>query len=448
MNEPSHRHRVLLGIMLALAAYSVVWPMYRSCLVIDINGNEAWNAYFSDMALRGEKLYPAEHELITNNYPPLSFYIVGPVGALVGDTVIAGRWLSLLGIGMIAFAVGLVIRQLGGGPFAALLGGTWFIATMCRFFTMYAGMNDPQILAHGIMTLGFARFLKAVEKDRGYALPILAMVLAGFIKHNIVTLPLVAFLWLGWQRPRRWLPNAAFAGALVVLGFAICRMAYGPDFFRNMLAPRVYSFQLMLIFLGHLQFVAPALVCWLFVGIPLRREPAVLLCNMLIAVGLAMFLLQKSGEGLGENAQFDLLIAASIALGIDYTRVPGTPLAGKYPAERLRLLFMLALTIRLLAWNEWSAVKLTDAAFHREIAERSRIMRECVEQVRNVPGDTTAAMILGYRAGKPFAIDFFNLDQRIKRGKVPADVVERRLAEGTLTRLRLDPRHSWLVDFR
>ena len=189
--------------MTAIGVYSLIWPAYRSGLVIDINGNEAWNAYFSDMAYRGEKLYPAERELITNNYPPLSFYIVGPVGALVGDTVLAGRWLSLLGIAMIGIGVGLSIRQLGGGTFAALLGGTYFIATMCRFFTMYAGMNDPQILAHGIMTLGFARFLKAVEQDRGYLLPILVMVLAGFIKHNIVTLPVVAFLWLGWQRPRR-----------------------------------------------------------------------------------------------------------------------------------------------------------------------------------------------------------------------------------------------------
>jgi hypothetical protein len=400
------------------------------------------------MAYRGEKLYPAEHELITNNYPPLSFYIGSMAGALVGDTVIAGRWLSLLGIGMIGFGVGCTIRQLGGGTFAALLGGAYFIATMCRFFTMYAGMNDPQILAHGIMTLGFVGFLRAVEKDRGYLLPILVMVLAGFIKHNIVTLPVVAFLWLGWQRPRRWLPNAAFAIGLIALGFAVCRGAYGPDFFRNMLTPRVYSFQLMLIFLGHLQFVAPALVCWLFVGIPLRRELAVMLCNMLVAVGLGMFLLQKSGEGLGENAQFDLLIAVSIAVGIDYTRIPGTALARKYPAERLRCLFLLTLVIRLLAWNEWHAVKLADAGFRREIAERSKIMHECVDQVRSVPGDTTAAMILSYRAGKPFAIDFFNLDQRIKRGKVPPDVIELRIAEGTLTRLRLDPRHSWMVEFR
>jgi len=65
---------ILLGI---LTIASAVWPVYRAFLIPDINFNEPWNAYFADEAIRGEKLYPSRDQFITNNYPPLSFYVVG-----------------------------------------------------------------------------------------------------------------------------------------------------------------------------------------------------------------------------------------------------------------------------------------------------------------------------------------------------------------------------------
>jgi len=446
--ECSRRIGWLVGILAAIAVYSAVWPAYRSCQITDIIGNEAWNAYSSDAAFQGAKLYPASDELTTNNYPPLSFYIVGSAGALVGDTVFAGRWISLIAIGMIAVGVGFTIRQLGGSRMAAGIGGLYFVGTFCRFFTMYAGMNDPQLLAHAMMVFGFVAFLKAVERDRGYFWPIFLMVVTGFVKHNIVTMPVVAFLWLGIQHPKRFLPNAAVAVSLIAAGFAVCRAAYGPDFFPNMLAPRKYSLCLMLIFVGHLQFVAVGLIGWLCVGIPLRRDPTVKLCNMLVAVALGMFLLQKSGEGLGENAQFDLIIAVSIAVGVAFARTSDTPVAKRIPAERLRFALLLAIVIRLLACEQIEPVRLVfDSGFRREIAERTQIMKDCIGEVRNVPGKVMAPPILTYRAGKPFVVDSFNLDQRIKAGVFPLDIVQQRIAAGEFVKMNLDPRHSWLVAY-
>ena len=102
-------------------------------------------------------LYPSADQLITNNYPPLSFYIVGLIGRFVGDPVLAGRLLSLVAVIAIAMAIALSVRRLGGGGVAAAISAAFFVATMSRFFMSYVGMNEPQLLGrsnHGLCVSG------------------------------------------------------------------------------------------------------------------------------------------------------------------------------------------------------------------------------------------------------------------------------------------------------
>ena len=172
------RHvRWLVALLGLLTLVSAFWPVYRSFLLADININEAWNAYFADAAYHGGKLYPSRDQFITNNYPPVSFYILGASGALIGDTVLAGRLISLLAIAAIALAVGLMVRHWNGSRTSALVGGLFCASGILRFFPGYAGMNDPQLLAQAVMAIGFLAFVKAIEKDRGHLLPLLFMIL-------------------------------------------------------------------------------------------------------------------------------------------------------------------------------------------------------------------------------------------------------------------------------
>ena len=108
--------------------------MYRAFLNIEITDNEAWNAYFADAAMGKMPLYPSAAQLITNNYPPLSFYIVGSAGRLIGDPVLAGRLLSLISVIAIATAIALSVRRLGGTQTAAVISAAFYIAMMSRFF--------------------------------------------------------------------------------------------------------------------------------------------------------------------------------------------------------------------------------------------------------------------------------------------------------------------------
>ena len=122
-------------LLYAIAIVSFTWPIYRAFLNIEIENNEGWNAYFADAAMGKMPLYPSPGELITNNYPPLSFYIVGIVGRLLGDPVLAGRLLSLIAALAVGTAIALSVRRLGGTKTAATVSAAFFLATISRFLS-------------------------------------------------------------------------------------------------------------------------------------------------------------------------------------------------------------------------------------------------------------------------------------------------------------------------
>ena len=69
---PSRLQTILICSIAVLAALFLVWPVWRAFLPMEIWGNEGWNAYHADAAMRGLPLYPPNDGLVANNYPPLS----------------------------------------------------------------------------------------------------------------------------------------------------------------------------------------------------------------------------------------------------------------------------------------------------------------------------------------------------------------------------------------
>src|SRR5262249_3096728 len=125
--EDARYLRVIEWALYVIATWSFAWPAYRAFLNIEIQNNEGWNAYFADAAMVRMLLYPSADQLITNNYPPLSFYIVGLVGRFIGDPVLAGRLLSLVAVVAIATAIALSVRRLGGSAVAARISAAFFV---------------------------------------------------------------------------------------------------------------------------------------------------------------------------------------------------------------------------------------------------------------------------------------------------------------------------------
>ena len=120
LSAPARRQTAPRAVQASLAALAILaalyfaWPIRRAALPLEIDVNEPWNAYHADAARTGQTLYPDPDGLVANNYPPLSFYLVGAIAAVTGDAVYVGRALSLLATAAIAAAVGCGVRQFGG----------------------------------------------------------------------------------------------------------------------------------------------------------------------------------------------------------------------------------------------------------------------------------------------------------------------------------------------
>ena len=435
---------VLRWTLYVIAIWSFAWTVYRAFLNIEIEPNEGWNAYFADAAMGKMPLYPSTHQLITNNYPPLSFYIVGLVGRFTGDPVLAGRLLSLVAVVAIATAIALCVRRLGGSGVAARISGAFFVATMSRFFMPYVGMNEPQLLGEAIMAFGFLWFLIARSNDRGYVGAVLVMALAGLVKHNIIAMPVTVFLWLAIYRRREAVKCFCVAAIAIMTATAICYALFGENFFLNILSPRHYSLKRALRIFGELEWVSVGLVACIYNAWARRRDVNVQLCSCLIAIAFGSCFLQKSGAGVDINAQFDLVIAVAIGLGLAFTQVSQWPLARPLRLEQAQAILLLAVCVRLLASKQLQPVRMVfDRSFIKEIAIREQAMADSVQRVRRVPGDVLCPPLVSYRSSKPFTVDAFNVQQRILAGVLPKDAITARVAAGTLTIVEVDPRARW-----
>ena len=144
------------------------------------------------------------------------------------------------------------------------------------------------------------------------------------------------------------------------------------------------------------------------------------------------------------NAQFDLVIAVAIGLGLAFTQIPLWPVVRHLRWERAQAILMLALCVRLLASKQLQPVRLVfGRSFINEIAMRERAMTDGIERVRRIPGDVFCRALVSYRAGKPFAVDGFNAQQRILAGALPKDAITARVAAGTLTIVEVDQHAHW-----
>jgi hypothetical protein len=234
------------------------------------------------------------------------------------------------------------------------------------------------------------------------------------------------------------------AAIAIMAGTAICYALFGRNFFLNILSPRHYSLEKALRSFGQLEWVSVGLVACLYNAWARRRDASVQLCSCLIAIALGSDLLQKGGAGVDINAQFDLVIAVAMGLGLAFTQISLWPVARPLRPGQAQAILLLAVCVRLLAPKQLQPARLVfDRSFIADIAMRERAMTDSVERVRRIPGDVLCPALVSYRAGKPFAVDAFNAHQRILAGALPKDAIAARVAAGTLTIVEVDQHAHW-----
>ena len=401
----------IVGLLLTLRTLLIGVPF-------TLDANEGWNAYQAARALGAGPLYPPPGTLLGNNYPPLSFYLVGWAGRIVGDPIVAGRIIALLALFVTAGCAAAAVRRLAGerAPIVAALLILGFAVTL---FRSYLGIDDPQWLAHALMTAGLTVLIPpragVAPSWRTTAAAALLMLAGGLVKHNLVALPLAATLWLAWHHRPAALVWAATAGIGLGVAAAGCAAAYGPAFFADLLdAPRHYSTTRMLAkALPVVAATLPLMVVAAGLWRHRRGDPRLDLLLIAAALAVPFGIVQRSGDGVDRNAHFEALIALAVAAAVALDL--GTP------AARRRAALLLVLPFAVL-------VPLALAAGGREIAARrvdNTAWGHLVQRIATIPGPVACeGLALCYRAGKPFTVDWFLYGQRVALGGSPAAFVQ------------------------
>ena len=411
----------LLGLALILALY----PLIRSFWDFEIDFNEGWNGYFQLRAMAGQPLYSGYPATFANNYPPLSFYLVGALGKVVGDPVLAGRLVSLAALAAIAWASGAIVRAAGGGTWERLLAVATCVLLFAAFATDYLGMNDPQLLAQAFATAALAVHLGGAPSARRTVLSAVLVAVSVMTKHNLILVPLLItadVLLRGSGRQRAaWFASGA---VLAVLSGGLLYALAGPAPFAMILAPRSWDVDRAFLFtveiLGRYQ--APLAVVALGLYAARKRRPAGLILAYLIAA-VALGAAWSGGAGTDINVFFDVSIALAIGAGLGAMELRDRGLN-----PRVRAAFALLANAGALFFAPQGLGRFgVDMA--GEMADRARLFTADTAYLTARYGKILCqSQLLCLRAGKPMTYDSFNATQAMRFGKLPKDTLTGMLA--------------------
>jgi hypothetical protein len=425
--------------MLALVYFA--WPVYRAFLPLQIDVNEAWNAYQADMLRAGQPLY-SFNDFITNNYPPLSFYVVNALAAATGiDALYVGRLVSLIATVAIAFSIFACARRLGASRLAATLGALWWLASMARWYAGYVGMDDPHLVALALMTWALAYALRDPKSKRVEG-AIVIMALAGFYKHNLVAIPATTLCWWTLHDYRRGLRLALLGIGTVAAGFAACGVVFGQAFFHDLLLPRHYDV-IRLGNIGRLQFIAPALIIAAIWAAYRRRNSAAQFVSIFMALAFLSYAGQTMADGVADNASFELVVAAAIGIGCAFDDLVAIPAARRWGLERSQVLVVCVLIARLLISARLSPyLVLFSPDFHSSLSDRVSVMQAESARISAIPGPVVCENVpLACRfAGKAVVFDPFTVGQLVATGRISQAEMSRKIGDLNLRFEAIDPR--------
>ena len=387
------------GVLALLTLALLARNLLAIPVLAPLDPNEGWNAAHALALLAGHGLYPPPQNPMVNNYPPLSFTLVAGMTMVTGDAVIAGRILALLAFLATCAGIALVVRQWALSAHATWVAVLFFAATLL-IASDYVGMDDPQLLGHGIQLFGLLLLLRGRPVAGGAA-----FALSLFVKHNLLALPLAAAIWL-WRRDRNQGLRFALPGiGIAVLGLLLFRLFFGPNLLSVVASPRLISLANLEQAVRNLWWAVLPLAALVPVK-DAKRHFCLVYAGAALAIGLGFSL----GDGVDVNVFFDLVIACAFALS----------LVAETNSARAALC-ALPLPLFLI-------VNFHDNNYFFTQDFRAQSARD-VAFLKAHPGPALCDQLsLCLWAGKGAQVDVFNIGEQIKTGTRDPSSLERMIA--------------------
>lgn len=397
-------------LLLGLLAFVCVAGLWRAAATIGLHvpfdPNEGWNAYHAVAAMSGASLYPAAPSYMVNNYPPLSFYIVGALGRALGDMIVAGRIVALLSFFAVAACIAQIATVMGCRTIAATLAALLFMACLL-VGSDYVGMDDPQMLGHALAMAGVVILLR---EPRSIAIGAGLVVIALFVKHNLAAAPVALAAWLLLYDRPAGVRFIAAGAALALAGLLAFRLFYGSSLLSHLASSRTYSFALLAENLG--QWLAWGAVPLAITAVQFSLQPKdkyVAFCALYASIALVLGIAFSGGAGVDANAFFDADIALALSTGLAFERFSARGVL--WPAvTALALVVPLGAGLYLASADEdWR-----DPDFWAHpMADDAVTARADIAFLKERRGRALCEMLsFCYWAGKRPEVDMFNAEQQ------------------------------------
>jgi hypothetical protein len=429
---------LLLAVLLSLRDVLSIGFLFER------NYNEGWNVYNAARLIDHQLIYD-DNYWRTNNYPIGSFFIIGAVNLLVNDLLLSGRVVCFVGFAAIGLLAGAATRRFGGTGVDAVFGAGCTLGFCYLAAPAWIVVDDPQTLAEAVMLGGLVSYISRPPSRLRLLGAAFLVVLAGFIKHNLLGIPLAITLDLAIRSPRRlpfWL--ACSAGWLAAF-LGLTEIFAGGAFLGHLLSPRVFTWwsvhHHLMKFLRTFKFPLLAII------VASRRVftgPRVVLA----AWGLTSVVLATmfSGfEGTSYNMFQDAAVFLGTAAGVMFCELGKAIAAAADRDWRTKVLASLAAF--LLAQPVWArASEAASNLFNVStiLVNERKDEQEFLDDAKYISRSQRLAicesLLLCYVAGEPFVLDPFNSRQYIVAGKLDQGELTRRIAaqEFAVIQLRAD----------
>ena len=396
----------------ALALGCTLGLMHVVCVIgfrVPFDPNEGWNAAFVHTVLATGSPYPPAQSLMVNNYPPLSFYLIAAISKLTGDAIVAGRIVALAALFAVALGIENAARRMGCNRLEALFAALLFTAGL-MLTTDYVGMDDPQLLGHAIAMGGFILALREPRTPRLMVASALLLVLAFFVKHNLIVLPAALALWLLLADRRHAVTFVVSGLVFLLIGLGLFKQVYGVSLLNQIDSARTYALEN--IWSGLAQWLpwgavpaAGAAALFLLA----RHDRHAVLCAIYAVVAVVAGAYFLGGAGVDANALFDADIALALCAGLLMNRLPFLLWQGA-----AALLYAVPLVAGL--WTLDAPWRSSDYWLHPLAEERSAAAGE-IALIRASGGPVLCEMLsLCIWAGKAAEVDVFSVEQAYLNG--------------------------------
>jgi len=413
----SLRRAPVLFAITATLALAVLAGLLRAVLVVPLHvpldPNEGWNAYYAAAAVIRGNPYPRADSFMINNYPPLSFYIVGLLGSKVGDNVVAGRMVSLAAFLLVCAFIAITLRRMQVSRTAAAF-AVFFFASTLLLTSGYVGMNDPQLLGHALQLVALLLLLHR-PRDLSVIASAAVFVAGGFVKHNLFALPLAALLWLALADRRRAMFFAAGLLGFSFAGITVVRATLGVNMFHELHSARSFSLdQLESHVVDWFPFAVFPLFSFAWLVSQSGKNRVVRLPILYAGISIVCGIILFGGAGVDVNAMFDADISLALCVGLALSRFVSREMNSTRTAAQV---FSVACTLPFAA-IAWRAPDWRDPSFWLSpLREDSVLGKQGIDFLRDRAGPAMCEdLTFCYWAGKEASVDVFNLNQQFETG--------------------------------